>query len=288
MGILTKLSRRFLKTSSSRVSKDTLSTSSTSSEDSLYAGDSNEETYLFFSEDLDSSSRNGISFKTSIVKNTPKRNVLVNDRPASDRDDLLLLSDHDGREELFAEYCDYDSCKDEEDDIGDDIRLLGSRSLTNNRSFAYAFDQYEEEDIFEPSFEVALMDPETLLLDSPKADKTISPVELFIPPALQTEPLPHRKIKPQMRYDVYGRPFMHIFHEGLATLYEAPEGIDASAPPPRSTRSKLMHKKQSIPDYIKTQARWELTLEQMNEVDTCAGWVGILSPRSGLRSANEV
>jgi hypothetical protein len=63
--------------------------------------------------------------------------------------------------------------------------------------------------------------------------------------------LPQRKPKPQNRYDLYGRLFLHIFHEGLATLYGDPEDVGASvAAPSLSTRSKIASGKQRVPDDI--------------------------------------
>jgi hypothetical protein len=128
------------------------------------------------------------------------------------------------------------------------------------------------------------MDPETLLLDSPKAEKL--PVREDVPPKTSTEPLlvqptevsldtlplPKKQPRPKRRYDLYGRPFLHIFHEGLSTLYEESEDGKQQEP---------------IPDDDKIRARWELALEQMNS-EGSSDWDGILPQKYGNRSTYEI
>jgi hypothetical protein len=290
MGILEKIRRNIRRTSSTRGSKETLSISSTCDE-TFYIGDTNEDTYVLFSGEP-RSPHNGAITTTSIPKSI-KQKKFFDDNESSNRNNLQSPNGHFRREEPGEPYCEYNSSDEERDDI----RLLGSTNSNSIRSSAYSFDPYEEETIFEPSFEVALMDPETLLLDSPKAEVMPdgeNPAKPTVPQSVSAEnlqhpvPLPQRKPKAQKRYDLYGRPFVHIFHEGLATLYEDPDDVGALvAAPPISTRSKIASGKQRVPDDIKIRARWELALEQTSRVGAC-DWDGILSPRFGMRSASEI
>jgi hypothetical protein len=279
MGILEKLRRRMRRTRDG--SKDALTVVSTCDETyCIGESNNNEETYSLFSDEL-LSPHNGAIVTTSAPKSCRPMTFFGDD-------DLILLE-----ETQFGNHS--------SDEERDDVRLLlaTSTSSDSNRSpaYYYSFDQhYEEEIIFEPSFEVALMDPETLLLASPRAE-AMPEVEAAAESSTDKEsksthylspvPFPQRPPKPQKRYDLYGRSFVHIFHEGLATLYESDEE-GREAVPPIATRSKLVSVRQSVPDDVQIRARWELAKEQMTNGVTSDDWDGILSPRSGIRSAYEI
>jgi hypothetical protein len=176
---------------------------------------------------------------------------------------------------------DYFNFSPSDDDERDDVRLLGSSDTdNNNRSLAYSFEQYEEEIIFEPSFEVALMDPDEFSFRSIENKTGVDAAPRPVSAANNDIcPLPLSKQRPQKRYDMYGRPFVHIFHEELTTLYEESEDL------------KCGNKERNVKteDEAKISARWELALEEMaNEDFDNYEWDGILPQRNGNRSAYEI
>jgi hypothetical protein len=273
MGILERIRRNMRR--STRGTKDSLSIVSTCDE-TYYIGDQQEESYLLFSDEPLSPHHGVIATSTPVPKSSNKpKQFFDDDLPERDDEQLLGLTENSDCYHLQAS-----------DEERDDARLLNSTSTgSGKRSFAYSFDQYEEEEIiFEPSFEVALMDPETLLLDSPLAEKVLvredvppktSPEPLLVQPtevALDPVPPPKKQPLAKRRYDLYGRPFLHIFHEGLSTLYE--ESDDGKQEEP-------------VPDDDKIRARWELALEQMNS-EGSSDWDGILPQKYGNRSAYEI
>jgi hypothetical protein len=280
MGILEKLRRRMRRSRDG--SKDALTVVSTCDETYFIGESNNEETYSrLFSDEL-LSPHNGAIVTTSAAKSCKPMTFFGDDEP--------ILPEE-------AQFGNHSS-----DEERDDVRLLlaTSTSSDSNRgssAYYYSFDQhYEEEIIFEPSFEVALMDPETLLLASPRAEvmpeveaaaEDSSTDKVSKSAHLSSVPFPQKPPKPQKRYDLYGRSFVHIFHEGLATLYESDEE-GREAVPPIATRSKLVSVKQSVSDDVQIRARWELAKEQMTTGVTSDDWDGILSPRSGIRSAYEI
>ena len=165
----------------------------------------------------------------------------------------------------------------------DDIRLLGSADSDTNLSFD--FDRFQEETIFEPSFEVALMDSS---LSGSVEDATTATRQSSMAgfhnkegrfPALSNK-LHHSA---QKRYDCYGRPFVHIFHEGLLpTLYEEEEEESQDCCNDEQCGSP------AGPDEARIRARWELALEQMSNTDCACEWDGIIPQKHGNRSNYEI
>ena len=232
-----KLKRRWAVTRNG--DKDALSIASTSEETLFFEPSSyTTEVYKLFPEEfLSSSPRHNNTTKTvgSRLMNffDGKKSSKYNE---NDRDDLHLLPELTGlgrRSE--GNYADDDFEWDEnKENERDHVRLLSTRSKENpTHTFAYEFDEYEEELIFEPSFEVALMDPdhfEKMMNDSTNMEtksfgnnlngsRNATPYddESHLE---STIPLPICRPLAQKRYDHNGKSFLHIFHDDLSTLYE--------------------------------------------------------------------
>ena len=219
-------------------------------DDTFMADDheSDEVVYVLFSEEP-LSPRHGIT-TTMPICSSPKKiihffedNEETGNETQQDRDDLELLHDYDLRGGLAlveSESSDYMS---ENGDERDDFGLLSGISYDHDLTglFAYDFDQFEEEIIFEPSFEVALLDPERferLMINSAAMIEQTSLQDTSPPkvavgrsdehkaldkvdaPALQPALVQGCQPRPKKRYDRKGRAFTHVFHDGLSTLHE--------------------------------------------------------------------
>jgi hypothetical protein len=226
-----------------------------------------------------------------------------------DRDDLQLLQEYryatcgGGVREDEYENLVHSSDSSEEDE-SDHIGLLAptprdSMSTSRRTLFAYSFDKYEEESIFEPSFEVALLHPDQLTVSIPEPE-TPDGEAVYIPPNPRSHPFPKpipiplRKPKPQRRYDKNGRPFLHIFHTGLTTLYEEDStcssvsvsgGTDSqtdgrgksisarhdpqgpTTPQESSLFQEAMLTQEFVAEDIVIRARWEYAVDKMTHLD---------------------
>jgi hypothetical protein len=267
MGILETIRRNIRRSSRSiGYDKESLTIVSTC-DDTIFADDNQEESYFLFSHEPLSPHPGEITTTSFAIVSKQRKK-----RPCFEEESDRLLSDiRDAQKE------DYFNFSPSDDEERDDVRLLGSSDTDNNRSLAYSFEQYEEEIIFEPSFEVALMDPDAFSFgpiegktggDSCPRAVSASNDDIF--------PLPLCKHRAQKRYDLYGRPFVHIFHEGLTTLYEESEDLKS--------------RECNVPDEdaARNSARWELALEEMEKKDFNYEWDGIIPQRCGNRSAYEI
>lgn len=170
---------------------------------------------------------------------------------------------------------------------------LHSRNKTTGR---------EEDIAVEPSFEVAWMET--------SFDVPPSPLEnMILKKGNASNASLHSKecnnyldiVKPQKRFDQYGRPFVHVYTEGLATLYEFGEKTPVHATEPILMEPELLDMQKSSSDDIQIQARWALSRDQFSqhmekEVKEShplvkkrpSKWYkNILSPRTGVRSVHE-
>lgn len=122
----------------------------------------------------------------------------------------------------------------------------------------------------EPSFEISLMEDSREVPPSPLKNLSLA---FKIPRKNSSSsshlgPRPeHRSLKPQKRFDQYGRPFVHVYTEGLSTLYELNEstpihGVDQA---PHGAMTEVIDKEES--DDLQLQARWTLASHQMKHED---------------------
>jgi hypothetical protein len=185
---------------------------------------------------------------------------------------------------------DFDSDEDKENER-DNVRLLSTISKDNpTHTFAYEFDEYEEELIFEPSFEVALMDPDHFeqMMNGSISTETKSLGNILNgsknaaahDDESHLEPIPLPIPLPQKLYDHHGNSFLHVFHDDLSTLYEeasscmSSEGdnfytvtVSECRPPLFDDEIKFRTKTEVIPkrpkdfcDDDNLRARWEHAL----------------------------
>jgi hypothetical protein len=227
--------------------KDSL-TVATSSEEAYFFdenSDTREESSSFFPSGPMSSGPSKGKLRSPLKRNAPRKMFDRKSRRGfkgeeDDRDDENLLGERrDSSNDDFEVGWDFDVSGGKENEESDMLGLLsdGKGSWGNSPGkFAYQLDQFEEDAIFEPSFEIALMDPM-------KFDEIMFPRSTFpnsrhfngkeddqsINSNYSTEsesdsnsggfPTPI-KVVPQRRYDRTGQAFLHIFHDDLSTLYE--------------------------------------------------------------------
>jgi hypothetical protein len=219
--------------------KDALTVTSTSEETYSFEPSSHTtEVYRLFSEEsLSSSPRHNTT--TTTTAGSRVMNFFDGNKTSkyseNDRDDLHLLPELTslGRRSEGSDTDDEFDADEDKENERDNVRLLSLGSKENRACrFAYEFDEYKEELIFEPSFEVALMDPdhfekmmndsantETMSLGNTLNGSKNAPAyddKSHLEPIL----LPICRPLPQKRYDHNGNPFLHIFHDELSTLYE--------------------------------------------------------------------
>jgi hypothetical protein len=231
-----KLKRR--RAVSRKNDKDAITVASTSEETVFF--EPTEEYMIFSEESLFSSPRQNNTTATATATTTTTTPTggsrLVNffngkktsKYDENDRDDLHLLpmlTSLGRRSEGNDTDDEFDWWDEDKENERDHVRLLSARSKEDTtETFAYEFDEYEEELIFEPSFEVALMDPDhfekmmndsTYTLNGSKNAPTHHHES-----HLEPIPLPICRPLPQKRYDHNGNSFLHIFHDDLSTLYE--------------------------------------------------------------------
>ena len=293
--------------------KDSL-TVSTSSEEPFLLGESSkpiEEMDLFFVSGLTSSgpSKNRRSHgKINLKRNNRKlfdRKIRKGSKDKDDnRDDEnhLLGERGDWSNDDFDFGADFDTLSDKEND-SDKLGLLsaGEGSWGNTKGkFAYQLEQFEEEAIFEPSFDIALMDPlqfdklvfpRTSLSASKATDDDLQSINSDFSTESETDsnseghsaPI---KVVPQKRYDRAGEAFLHIFHDDLSTLYEEASLAETETviseyiAPSASTEEEAFFFKPSLPpkviesfpspsnepissESVKVRARWEYSLALM-------------------------
>eukprot|EP00934_Nitzschia_sp_Nitz4_P002459 Nitzschia sp. Nitz4//scaffold108_size72880//53270//54277//NITZ4_005824-RA/size72880-processed-gene-0.41-mRNA-1//1//CDS//3329532696//2449//frame0 len=187
------------------------------------------------------------------------------------------------------------------DGEGDDDDGVGLLSRSGPRS--YSWEKYEnDEDIFEPSFEIALMDPDLYAIGTLPDSPPISPPTSPLPDNYKSNPTtnmnsnnnkkndifsfvvpvctPLRLLahQPQTRYDQKGQPFVHIYNEGLTTLYEAEETDDIILPCSPLANDDSHHTTNSSlqnwgsvesEDDVHMHARWALAREQLSQEYEC-------------------
>ncbi len=112
--------------------------------------------------------------------------------------------------------------------------------------------------------------------------------------------LEQRLSKPEKRFDQYGRPFVHVYTEGLSTLFEFSEKTPVHCAESMGTLllpQTLEMQKSASDDDLQIKARWEVSRQEENErkENYCSkkkrhtSWYkNILSPRSGVRSDFEI
>lgn len=121
----------------------------------------------------------------------------------------------------------------------------------------------------EPSFETALMEAKHEVPPSPLKHLSLA----FKTPRKTAHSLAdfgrrrdHRSMKPQRRFDQYGRPLVHVYTEGLSTLYESHEGtstpVHGGDQTPLRARAEDSAWEKCESDDLQQHARWNLAWHQ--------------------------
>lgn len=216
---------------------------------------------------------------------------------------------------LHASNCSTVSMAEQEvDDNDDDMTILLGEQYYYHEELEqqHPSDHLEVQTTMEPSFEIALMnsiaprndDVPPLDMD-PSSSHAMTGEDVIND--LQNDTLATCfLVRPQTRYDIEGKAFVHIYNEGLSTVPEA-NSMSNQQVSSRSSLSKMVSNQKSISDEQKVQARWGLARDQLlslemdedEEVPTAPKspsysrrtrmWFkGLVSPKTCPRSVYEV